>query len=99
VQHETLGIYEQMPLLALDLLARVVAVRVNRRPPFSALLTLWLLFSVAAPPVKPFIHLVSSSSLPGLALLFVVGTLGRHSMGSEDEVEQSVKRAHCGKRC
>jgi hypothetical protein len=42
VQHETLGIYEQMPLLALDLLARVVAVRVNRRPPFSALLTLWL---------------------------------------------------------
>jgi hypothetical protein len=43
VQHETLGIYEQMPLLALDLLARVVAVRVNRRPPFSALLTLWLL--------------------------------------------------------
>lgn len=33
---------------------------------------------------------------PGLALLFVVGTLGRHSMGSEDEAEQSVERAGSG---
>lgn len=30
---------------------------------------------------------------PGLALLFVVGTPGRHSMGLEDEAEQSVERA------
>ena len=33
---------------------------------------------------------------PGLALLFVVGTPGRHSMGSEDEAEQSVERADSG---
>ena len=37
--------------------------------------------------------------LPGLALLFVVGTFGRHSMGSEDEAEQSVKRANSGSLC
>jgi hypothetical protein len=29
----------------------------------------------------------------GLSLLFVVGTDDRHTMGSEDEAEQSVKRA------
>jgi hypothetical protein len=33
---------ECVPLLALDLLARIVPVRINARPPFSALLTLWL---------------------------------------------------------
>jgi hypothetical protein len=43
VQNQALRVYEQMPLLALDLLARIVAVRIDRRPPFSALLTLWLL--------------------------------------------------------
>jgi hypothetical protein len=42
VQNQALRVYEQMPLLALDLLARVEAVRIDRRPPFSALLTLWL---------------------------------------------------------
>jgi hypothetical protein len=31
-----------MALPALDLLACIVARRINRRPPFSALLTLWL---------------------------------------------------------
>jgi hypothetical protein len=31
-----------MALLALDLLARIVADRVEARPPFSALFTLWL---------------------------------------------------------
>jgi hypothetical protein len=31
-----------MPLLALNLFARIVAMRVNARPPFSALFTLWL---------------------------------------------------------
>ena len=42
VEDQAEGIDEQMALLALDLLARVVARRVDARPPFSALLTLWL---------------------------------------------------------
>jgi len=42
VQNQALGVYQQVTLLALDLLSRVVAVRVDRGPPFSALLTLWL---------------------------------------------------------
>ena len=33
---------EDVALLALDLLARIVAVRINAGPPFSALFTLWL---------------------------------------------------------
>jgi hypothetical protein len=33
---------ENVPFLALDLLAGIVAVRVDARPPFSALFTLWL---------------------------------------------------------
>jgi len=31
-----------MPLLALDLFAGIVAVRIDAGPPFSALFTLWL---------------------------------------------------------
>lgn len=42
VPQEALGIYEKVALLALDLLAGIVARRVDREPPFSALLTLWL---------------------------------------------------------
>ena len=42
VHQQALRIDEDVPLLALDLLARIVARRINRRPPFSALLTLWL---------------------------------------------------------
>ncbi len=36
------GVDQEMPLLARDLLARVIARRVDARPPFSALFTLWL---------------------------------------------------------
>ena len=36
------GIDEEMAFLAFDLLARVIARRVDVRPPFSALFTLWL---------------------------------------------------------
>jgi hypothetical protein len=36
------GVDEQMALLAFDLLARVIARRVDARPPFSAPFTLWL---------------------------------------------------------
>ena len=42
VQQQALRIDQNMPLLALDQLARIEAVRVDTRPPFSALFTLWL---------------------------------------------------------
>ena len=42
MNQQALRIDENMPLLALDLLARIVAMRVDTRPPFSALFTLWL---------------------------------------------------------
>ena len=42
VQQQTLRIDENMSLLALDQFARVEAVRIDARPPFSALFTLWL---------------------------------------------------------
>ena len=42
VQQQALRIDQNMPLLALDQLARVEAVRIDASPPFSALFTLWL---------------------------------------------------------
>ena len=42
VEQQTQGIYENVALLALDFLARIVAMRINPGPPFSALFTLWL---------------------------------------------------------
>jgi hypothetical protein len=42
VHQQALRIDEDVPLLTFDLLACIVARRINRRPPFSALLTLWL---------------------------------------------------------
>jgi len=42
MQQQTLRVYQDMALLALDLLAGVIAVRIDRGPPFSAALTLWL---------------------------------------------------------
>jgi hypothetical protein len=42
VEQQTQRIYEKVALLALDLLARIIAMRIDTRPPFSALLTLWL---------------------------------------------------------
>src|SRR5476651_1391994 len=47
MNQQALRIDENVPLLALDLLSRVVARRVNRSPPFSALLTLWLSMTAA----------------------------------------------------
>jgi hypothetical protein len=41
VQEETKRIDENVPLAALDLLARIVALRIDRRPPFWAPLALW----------------------------------------------------------
>ena len=37
VQQQTQRVYEYMALLALDLLARIIAMRIDTRPPFSAL--------------------------------------------------------------
>ena len=42
VQQQTQRIYENVALLALDLLARIIAMRIDPGPPFSALFTLWL---------------------------------------------------------
>ena len=42
MHQQALRIDQDMPLLALDLLGCVVAVRVDAGPPFSALFTLWL---------------------------------------------------------
>jgi hypothetical protein len=42
VRQQALGIDQDMPLLAFDLLACIVAVGINAGPPFSALFTLWL---------------------------------------------------------
>ena len=42
VQQQALRVYQDMALLAFDLLSRIKARRVDRKPPFSALLTLWL---------------------------------------------------------
>jgi hypothetical protein len=42
VQDQTLRVYQEMALLAFDLLASVEAVGIDMGPPFSALLTLWL---------------------------------------------------------
>jgi hypothetical protein len=41
-QQQTERIYENMPLLALNLLSGIVAMRIDAAPPFSALFTLWL---------------------------------------------------------
>ena len=42
VEQQTQRIYENMALLAFDLLARIIAMRIDAGPPFSALFTLWL---------------------------------------------------------
>jgi hypothetical protein len=42
MEQQTQRIYQEMALLALDLLARIVAMRIDEGPPFSALFTLWL---------------------------------------------------------
>ena len=42
VQQQAQRVYENMALLALDLLARIIAMRIDAGPPFSALFTLWL---------------------------------------------------------
>ncbi len=42
LHQQTLGVDQDVPLLAFDLLARVVARGVDAAPPFSALFTLWL---------------------------------------------------------
>jgi hypothetical protein len=52
VQQQTLRIDQNMPLLALDQLARVEAVRIDARPPFSALFTLWLSMMQAVGPAS-----------------------------------------------
>lgn len=47
MQQQTYRIDEDMPLLAFDLLAGIIAIPVDAGPPFSALLTLWLSITAA----------------------------------------------------
>ena len=42
LHQQALRVDEHVPLLAFDLLAAIEARPINPRPPFSALLTLWL---------------------------------------------------------
>ncbi len=42
VEQKAYRIDKNVPLLALDLLARIIARRIDPGPPFSALFTLWL---------------------------------------------------------
>ena len=42
MEQQTQRVYENMALLALDLFARIIAMRIDAGPPFSALFTLWL---------------------------------------------------------
>jgi hypothetical protein len=50
VQQQALRVYQEMTLLAVNFLARIVAIGVNAGPPFSALLTLWLSMIAAVGP-------------------------------------------------
>jgi UDP-N-acetyl-D-mannosaminuronic acid transferase (WecB/TagA/CpsF family) len=47
VDQQALRVDENVPLLALDLLSRVVTRPIDRTPPFSALFTLWLSITAA----------------------------------------------------
>jgi hypothetical protein len=42
VHQQALRVDQEVPLLAFDFLARIIAMGVDAAPPFSALLTLWL---------------------------------------------------------
>jgi hypothetical protein len=42
VEQQARRIYENVALLAFDLFARIIAMRIDAGPPFSALFTLWL---------------------------------------------------------
>ena len=47
VQQQAYRVNEDMPLLAFDLLARIISMSVDAGPPFSALFTLWLSITAA----------------------------------------------------
>ncbi len=47
VKQQAYRIDENMPLFAFDLLARIIAMRIDIAPPFSALFTLWLSMTAA----------------------------------------------------
>jgi hypothetical protein len=52
VQQQTQRVYENVALLAFDLLARIIAMRIDAGPPFSALFTLWLSMMAAVGPAS-----------------------------------------------
>ena len=52
VEQQAQRVYEKVALLALDLLARIIAMRIDVGPPFSALFTLWLSMMAAVGPAS-----------------------------------------------
>jgi len=48
MHQQTCRIDENMPLFTFDLLPRIIAMRIDAGPPFSALFTLWLSITAAA---------------------------------------------------
>jgi hypothetical protein len=52
VEQQTQRVYENVALLAFDLLARIIAMRIDAGPPFSALFTLWLSMMAAVGPAS-----------------------------------------------
>src|SRR5271165_2924330 len=59
MHQQALRVDEDVALLALDFLARVVAGRIDARPPFSALLTLWLVPGLFDPGMMAAVGLAS----------------------------------------
>jgi hypothetical protein len=53
MEQQAQRIYENMALLALDLFARIIAMRIDAAPPFSALFTLWLSMMAAVGLLDP----------------------------------------------
>ena len=97
VQHQAQRIDQDVTLLTFDQLAGIEAMRVDARAPFSALFTVWLLCRGAS--CQGFANWFRCvAQIPTGARASLRGRhVDRHSMGSEDEVEQSVKRAHSGR--
>src|SRR5208337_2075493 len=62
VHQQTLPVDQDVALLAVDLLARVVARRVDAGPPFSALLTLWLVPGLFDPGMIAAVGLASRAA-------------------------------------
>jgi hypothetical protein len=85
VDQQALRVDKNVPLLALDLLSRVITRQINRGPTFSALFTLWLSITAAVAP-NVFRLATSDASLSSLRL----------SAGSVPDSKTGAKTVHLG---